>query len=340
MPELPEVETVVRGLREALPGRGIVSVRLGKTDFIEDPAALGELLPGRRIEAVERIGKFIRMKLTAGAEARSADVALNLMVHLGMTGRLLVRPASEAIAPHTHGFFELDDGRELRYTDIRRFGQIRLVAEAALEGFYGQLGREPLEVSREEFASRLRGRRARIKALLLDQGVFRGIGNIYADESLWRSRIHPARLAETLSAAELSGLWRAVQSVLRTAMGIREATSRVIVPMTGLESLATAAARPLRARSSPDAAVTSVRTAKRRLASGALEGPGLRQRTSAAKRAAARGYGSGLRRRPQEKGSRAGNASRDPAGDSGASDGGRPGERGDRGRCAGAARRG
>src|SRR3984893_10252184 len=133
MPELPEVETVVRGLRLVLPGRSIVAVRLGKTDFIDDPVALGEVLPGKRIVRIERIGKFIHLALAPATEsageppaepaavksatqsaaeesAGNSESRLNLMVHLGMTGRLGVREASEPAAPHTHGFFELDDG--------------------------------------------------------------------------------------------------------------------------------------------------------------------------------------------------------------------------------------
>jgi formamidopyrimidine-DNA glycosylase len=218
MPELPEVETIVRGLRTVLPRRTIVSVRLGKTDFIEDPLALAELLPGRRIETVERLGKFIRLQLSAGAAAKSPEREMNLIVHLGMTGWLGVRRPEDPVAPHTHAFFELEDGRELRYTDIRRFGEMRLVGSDQIDAFKGRLGHEPLEISAAEFAKRLAGRRARIKALLLDQSVFRGIGNIYADESLWQARIHPARLAARLKAEELVRLRKAIRQVLQHAI--------------------------------------------------------------------------------------------------------------------------
>jgi formamidopyrimidine-DNA glycosylase len=221
MPELPEVETVVRGLRTVLPGHTIVSVRLGKTDFIEDPLALAELLPRRRIEKIERLGKFIRVELSATPAAKNPEREINLIVHLGMTGRLGVRRADEPIAPHTHAFFELEDGRELRYTDIRRFGQLLLVAGDKLGAFSDRLGKEPLEISAAEFTKRLAGRRARIKALLLDQRIFRGIGNIYADESLWQARIHPARLAARLGAAELGRLRQAIRRVLQHAIAAR-----------------------------------------------------------------------------------------------------------------------
>jgi formamidopyrimidine-DNA glycosylase len=221
MPELPEVETVVRGLRTVLPGHTIVSVRLGKTDFIEDPLALAELLPRRRIEKIERLGKFIRLELSATPAAKNPEREINLIVHLGMTGRLGVRRADEPIAPHTHVFFELEDGRELRYTDIRRFGQMLLVAGDRLGAFSDRLGKEPLEISAAEFTQRLAGRRARIKALLLDQRIFRGIGNIYADESLWQARIHPARLAARLSSAELGRLRQSIRRVLQHAIAAR-----------------------------------------------------------------------------------------------------------------------
>jgi len=218
MPELPEVETIVRGLRTVLPGHTITSVRLGKTDFIEDPAALGELLPGRRIDAVERMGKFIRLALSVGPGAKGPERQIDLIVHLGMTGWLGVRRPEDPVAPHTHAFFELEDGRELRYTDIRRFGQMLLLAGDHMGAFGERLGKEPLEVSASEFNQRLAGRRARIKALLLDQRVFRGIGNIYADESLWQARIHPARLAAGLNSTELGRLRKAIRRVLLRAI--------------------------------------------------------------------------------------------------------------------------
>src|SRR5437016_5792147 len=221
MPELPEVETIVRGLRTVLPGHTIVSVRLGKTDFIEEPLALAELLPGRRIETVERLGKFIRLQLNAGSAAKSPDRPINLLVHLGMTGWLGVRRPEDPVAPHTHVFFELEDGRELRYTDIRRFGQMLVVAGDQIDAFSDRLGHEPLEISASEFDRRLGGRRARIKALLLDQRVFRGIGNIYADESLWQARIHPARIAARLNSKELNRLRKAIQRVLLHAIADR-----------------------------------------------------------------------------------------------------------------------
>lgn len=220
MPELPEVETVVRGLREVLPGRGIVGIRLGKTDFIDNPAAIGELLPGRRIAGVERIGKFIHLRLAPNG-SNDPEAPSHLIVHLGMTGRLVVRSADEPAPPHTHVYFELDDGRELRYTDIRRFGQMFLAPDSKLAELRERLGEDALKISAKEFRRRLAGRRARIKSLLLDQSVLRGVGNIYADESLWRARLHPTRLAATLTDREIDRLRQMLQRVLAEAIRLR-----------------------------------------------------------------------------------------------------------------------
>jgi formamidopyrimidine-DNA glycosylase len=218
MPELPEVETVVRGLRTSLPGLVIRDVRLGKTDFIDDPVALAERLPGCRIKGVTRLGKFICIALTPG---NSSEEGHYLVIHLGMTGQLTVRHPGDQVAPHTHCFFALDDIHELRYTDIRRFGRILLVPESRIEMFRGRLGAEPLEITLEEFSARFGSRRARVKALLLDQGVLRGVGNIYADESLFRARIHPARIAASLAQTQLAALHRAVREILTAAIRMR-----------------------------------------------------------------------------------------------------------------------
>jgi formamidopyrimidine-DNA glycosylase len=218
VPELPEVETVVRGLGLILPGRRILGVRLGKTDFMDDPAAIERELPGTRIASVRRHGKFIVLRLEAAAGDKRE---LLLLVHLGMTGQLITCPAEAPVLPHTHAFFSLDDGRELRYTDIRRFGRIRLIANGDGAGVLGGLGFDPLEASELEFRAALAARRAQVKALLLDQHVVRGMGNIYTDESLWRARIHPRRLAANLNRAEFGRLYRAIQRVLTEAIRSR-----------------------------------------------------------------------------------------------------------------------
>jgi len=226
MPELPEVETLARGLRQAILGRRIVSVTLGKTDFIDDPAALEQHLPGRQIEAVERYGKFMLLRLSAvtrdsGAGSNGDAAPASLLVHLGMTGHIAPAPAGQPLEKHTHVCLLLDDGRELRYTDARRFGRIAYLTKALLVEELTRFGADPLEVSKEEFADRICGRRARIKSLLLDQSVLRGVGNIYADESLWGAKIHPARLGEKLSRKEAETLRRMLQDILRKAIALR-----------------------------------------------------------------------------------------------------------------------
>ncbi len=226
MPELPEVETVARGLRQAILGRRILSVTLRKTDFIDDPAALEQHLPGRQIEAVERYGKFMLLRLSAVNRETSVvtngDAApASLLVHLGMTGQIAPSPAGQPLEKHTHVCLLLDDGRELRYTDARRFGRIAYLTKALLAEELTGFGADPLEVSKQEFADRICGRRARIKALLLDQSVLRGVGNIYADESLWRAKIHPARLGANLSRKQSETLRHVLQNILRKAIVLR-----------------------------------------------------------------------------------------------------------------------
>ncbi|MGA8102692.1 MAG: bifunctional DNA-formamidopyrimidine glycosylase/DNA-(apurinic or apyrimidinic site) lyase [Candidatus Acidiferrales bacterium] len=219
MPELPEVETVVRGLRETLPGRRILAARLGKTDFIDDPAALEQHVPGKRIEAVRRMGKFLVFDLNSGAGSSAEQH--HLIVHLGMTGQLITIPREAPAAAHTHVYFELDDGRDLRYIDPRRFGRMALVSAEGQQEVLGRLGVEPLEISEDQFRTKLAGRRARIKALLLDQSVLRGMGNIYSDECLWWARIHPSRLAANLDPDAVHRLHKAVRKVLNEAIAKR-----------------------------------------------------------------------------------------------------------------------
>jgi formamidopyrimidine-DNA glycosylase len=232
MPELPEVETLARGLRQTVLGRRILSVTLGKTDFIDDPLALEQHLPGKQITAVERYGKFMLLRLMPRAGVGTSGLARNggaddkktsesLLVHLGMTGHIAPHPAAQPCTKHTHACFLLDDGRELRYTDARRFGRMAYLGGEALDAELRGFGADPLEVSAEEFVACLRARRARVKALLLDQGVLRGVGNIYADESLWKAKIHPARLGVRLTRNQVKTLHRALRAILQKAIVMR-----------------------------------------------------------------------------------------------------------------------
>ena len=244
MPELPEVETVARGLQESVAGRRILSVTLRKTDFIDDPAAIERELPGRQIARVERFGKFMLLQLASENETRGLAAAGTtqpearaeaLLVHLGMTGNLSPHHAEQPLAKHTHVTFVLDDGRELRYVDPRRFGRMAFLAGETLAAELLRFGAEPLLVSAEEFARRVRSSRARIKSLLLDQRVLRGVGNIYADESLWSARIHPARSGASMNPEEVEALRRALQKILRKAIQMRGSSISDFVDADGVE---------------------------------------------------------------------------------------------------------
>jgi formamidopyrimidine-DNA glycosylase len=220
MPELPEVETVARGLREALPGRRILAVRLEKTDFIDDPAAMELHLPGATVSGIRRLGKNLVVDMVSGSAKGDTD-RLSLLIHLGMTGQIAIISPDAPVPKHTHVFLSLDDGREFRYTDVRRFGRMAILANEDHERELGGLGIEPLEISAEEFRARIGSRNSQIKALLLNQSVLRGIGNIYADESLWRAKIHPRKVGSKLTGEELKRLHRAVQHILREAIRLR-----------------------------------------------------------------------------------------------------------------------
>jgi formamidopyrimidine-DNA glycosylase len=220
MPELPEVETVARGLQREVAGRRILSITIGKSDFIDNAADIERELPGRIIREVRRYGKFLLLRLTAAEKAEQRDDESALLVHLGMTGMLRPHPVSEPQLKHTHVVMLLDDGRELRFIDARRFGRIAYLAKEGLQKELLRFGADPLELGLEEFQQRM-GRRARVKALLLDQRVLRGVGNIYADESLWKAKIHPAHLGARLSPAQMKGLYRALQDILKKAIVLR-----------------------------------------------------------------------------------------------------------------------
>jgi formamidopyrimidine-DNA glycosylase len=221
VPELPEVETVARGLQRAVAGQQILAVTLGKTDFIDNPEALESELPGRTIVRVERYGKFLLLRLSAGEPSNGHDGEAALLVHLGMTGLLMSLAVSAPYAKHTHLVMPLGDGRELRYVDPRRFGRIAYLSGEVLSRELQRFGLDPLEMGLEEFARHIHQRNARIKALLLDQSVLRGVGNIYADESLWKAKIHPAQLGRRLKPSQLETLYVELQRILQRAIQLR-----------------------------------------------------------------------------------------------------------------------
>jgi formamidopyrimidine-DNA glycosylase len=217
MPELPEVETVARGLQREIAGRRILTVTLGKIDFIDNPAEIELHLPTRTIERVERYGKFMLLRLTHPTTTEPSA----LLVHLGMTGSLMPRAAAEPHTKHTHVIFLLDDGRELRYVDPRRFGRMAFLAGPRLQQELLRFGVDPLESTLEAFVTLIHSRRTHSKALLLDQSVIRGVGNIYADESLWRAKIHPAQRGASLKPAQIKLLYAKLQEILRKAIALR-----------------------------------------------------------------------------------------------------------------------
>jgi len=229
VPELPEVETVVCDLRPLLVGRHLGSVRVSKQRLRRPwSKSWAALLDGRRVEAVARQGKWIVLAL---------DETVRLVFHLGMTGQLRVVSAAEPVAKHTHLVIDLDGGQEqLRFRDVRRFGSATVFPDGpALARFLKQsgLGPEPLDLDAATWRQKL-GRTDRcLKAVLLDQRVVAGVGNIYADESLFEARLHPARKASGLSAAEVGRLGRAVATVLRRAIERRGSTIRDYVGASG-----------------------------------------------------------------------------------------------------------
>ena len=218
MPELPEVETVANGVNSRVRGQRIESAWFSryKEPFKTSRAEMTEVLTGLRIERVYREGKHIVFDLSApGKTAKGADQrSAQWVVHLGMTGRLLVSAAEVPIPDHTHAVLTLNGGRELRFVDPRRFGRLALHRGA---GFRGP-GSEPLTISPDDFVALFRGRKLSIKAALLNQKLLHGVGNIYADESLFRAGIHPERIAGRLSRARLLRLRTALQEVLRKAI--------------------------------------------------------------------------------------------------------------------------
>jgi formamidopyrimidine-DNA glycosylase len=226
MPELPEVETIARGVNLRVHGRKILSVWLGSKPepFRSTPAEIAAILTGSTIEQVRRIGKHIVVDLTRSTGRKKTSPRAQWLVHLGMTGRLLVSQAQEPIAPHTHAILTLDDAREIRFVDPRRFGRLAVLdipdsEDGASVGFTGT-GREPLDISVEDFRALFRGRRIPIKSALLNQKLLHGVGNIYADESLFRSGIRPRRMAGSLPARELARLHTGLQAVLREAISL------------------------------------------------------------------------------------------------------------------------
>lgn len=223
MPELPEVETIARGMDERVRGDRIVEswFSRSKEPFKTSAGRMAKGLEGQTILSVHRTGKHVVFELgdVLGARNHASQATAQWVVHLGMTGRLLVTRPDAPAAIHTHARLLLGSGREIRFVDARRFGRLeyrRLSAEPAFRA----AGKEPMTIGAEEFAGLFRGRKTSIKAALLNQTLLSGVGNIYADESLYQSGIRPGRRAGRLSRKELDQLLGALQQVLTHAIGL------------------------------------------------------------------------------------------------------------------------
>ena len=213
MPELPEVETVANGVHERVHGQRITRVwTSGKPQtFKSSESEIEEVLTGAIISRVRRVGKTIVMSLER--KNLTPPAPAEFLVHLGMTGRLLVSQAEVPLPPHTHAVLTLGDTREVRFVDPRRFGRLSVHRES-----YTGPGTEPLRISPADFAALFRGRRTPIKAALLNQSLLHGVGNIYADEALARAGVRPRRQAARVTRVELERLRQALVDVLTRAI--------------------------------------------------------------------------------------------------------------------------
>jgi formamidopyrimidine-DNA glycosylase len=223
MPELPEVETVARGLALTLEGRKIVHVRQNRADLrVPFPPDLARRLDGRRVERIGRRAKYILIDLDDGSV---------LILHLGMSGRFIIRhdPAARP-EPHDHLVLTADDGTSFVFNDPRRFGLVELVQRDAIEQhrLFAELGPEPLgnDFNGPALAAALAGRRSSIKAALLDQHVVAGLGNIYVSEALFLAGLSPKRIAATIQGQRAERLVAAIRQVLQAAIAAGGSTLR------------------------------------------------------------------------------------------------------------------
>ena len=229
MPELPEVETVRRGLEARAAGRRIVGVEVLHPQVIAGPPDLFAASVRGLIGRLDRKGTAIAVELLA----RKGEPPHYLLVRLGMTGQVTVVSRDYPVEPHTHVRLALENGEEIRYRDVRRFGRLRYCTQHELDRVFSSLGPDAPDMSEAEFLSALAGRRTPIKSWLLNQGRLAGVGNIYADEALFAARIHPSTLAGSLKPAEARALRRAVERVLRNAIAMQGTSLRDYVDIEG-----------------------------------------------------------------------------------------------------------
>jgi formamidopyrimidine-DNA glycosylase len=223
MPELPEVETIRLALEPHLVGRRFERVEIDDSRLVRpyEPLAVAAELEGERVAALERRGKYLIVRFESGRA---------LLIHLRMTGSLRhAARGSLGDDPHRRAVVKLDDGSDLAYRDVRRFGTWELLEPGEVDPYLQRrLGHEPLErgFTAKRLAERLEGRRAPLKAALLDQRTVAGLGNIYVDEALWRAQLHPLRPAGTLDADELTRLTKAIRDALRAGIARQGASLR------------------------------------------------------------------------------------------------------------------
>ncbi|HEY5093548.1 MAG TPA: bifunctional DNA-formamidopyrimidine glycosylase/DNA-(apurinic or apyrimidinic site) lyase [Candidatus Eremiobacteraceae bacterium] len=226
MPELPEVETIARGLRELIRGKRIRGVGVAWLRTVDERSLPLASLDGQRIVDVGRVGKYVAIVLEDGR---------TLTIHLRMTGSLLVGPASEPARRHERLRIDFDDGDSMKFDDPRKFGRVRLLQGDAAEVL--AIGVDPFDrrLNAEMFAELLAGRRTPIKSWLLDQRRLAGVGNIYACEALFYAGIRPRRPAGRLTAAERIGLLKSLRRVLRRAIKHRGSSLNDYVDAEGKE---------------------------------------------------------------------------------------------------------
>jgi len=231
MPELPEVETVRRGLEARAMGRTIVAVEVRHTGAIAGaPEDFIKSLEGRTIARAERKGKAIALELAG----QNGIPPRYLLIRLGMTGQVTVNSAHAPPEPHTHVRISLGDGKEeLRFRDPRRFGSMRSCSLEEKVEIFGKLGPDAREATEAEFLAAARGRKGAIKSWLMNQNLLAGLGNIYADESLYFARIHPLAQLGRVSADKMRALFKAVRRVLDQAVNLQGTSFRDYVDIEG-----------------------------------------------------------------------------------------------------------
>jgi len=231
MPELPEVETVAQGLQKRALGRRITSVEVRHAGVIVgSPEGFVSGVEGGRLVAVGRKGKALALELAGG----NAQPSRYLLVRLGMTGQLTVVPRAAPLEPHTHVRLALDAGEEeLRFRDVRRFGRLRCCTRPEWEAVWSALGPDAQQVTEAEFRRAMHGRRGAIKSWLMNQKVIAGLGNIYADESLFVARIHPLAQPGRVSGKKARSLFRAVRKVLERAVALQGTSFRDYLDIEG-----------------------------------------------------------------------------------------------------------